>query len=102
MQQLLLGTSAQPAAPALARLVIFETVLAAVDGLAATRPIVLVFEDLHWADLGSIELLDHLARNIDPLSALVIATYRPDELEARPPARRVITEMRRLPSVAAI
>jgi DNA-binding CsgD family transcriptional regulator len=46
-----------------------------------------VFEDLHWADEASIDLLLFLGRRVAGLDALVIATYRNDELEAEHPLR---------------
>ena len=103
VQRLLLGNNIGPAESGqLARLVLFEEVLAAVDALAATRPVVLVLEDVHWADTGTVELLDHLVRNLDKQPVLVIATYRPDELEGRPPVRRVAVELQRVPSTTSI
>src|SRR5262249_17452476 len=45
-----------------------------VEGLAAERPTVLVFEDLHWADDGFLDFVD----------TLVVATARPDPLARRP------------------
>jgi ATP/maltotriose-dependent transcriptional regulator MalT len=103
VQRLLLGAEAEPAAPApLARLVLFEAVLAVVDGLSATRPIVLVLEDLHWADPGSVELLDHLVRNVGHQAVLIVATFRPDAFEPQPSVRRVLAELRRLPSITTV
>jgi predicted Ser/Thr protein kinase len=43
-------------------------------------PVVLLFEDLHWADVSSIDMLSYLATKFDTLRLLVIATYRPADL----------------------
>jgi DNA-binding CsgD family transcriptional regulator len=43
------------------------------------HPALVIFEDLHWADGGSLEILGRLARGQDPL--LLVATFRPVELE---------------------
>jgi DNA-binding CsgD family transcriptional regulator/tetratricopeptide (TPR) repeat protein len=94
VQRLLLGDT-EEVQGRVARLVLFEEVLDAVDRLSADRPLVLVFEDLHWADAASVDLIDHLVRNLDEQPALIAATYRPDELDARPPLRRVLVELRR-------
>jgi predicted ATPase len=47
--------------------------------LTAERPLVLVFEDLHWADRATLEWLAYVARRRDPARLLVLATYRPTE-----------------------
>jgi class 3 adenylate cyclase/tetratricopeptide (TPR) repeat protein len=54
------------------------------EGLAARRPLILVFEDLHWADDGLLEFIsDHLGDRFQrPL--VVVGTCRPDLLERRP------------------
>src|SRR5215213_8623910 len=53
--------------------------------LAALRPIVVVLEDLHWADPASLELLRHVAPHLRQWSILLLATYRVDELTRRHP-----------------
>jgi DNA-binding CsgD family transcriptional regulator/tetratricopeptide (TPR) repeat protein len=44
------------------------------------RPTVLVLEDLHWADESTLDLLRLLGRRVETVAALVLATYRDDEL----------------------
>jgi DNA-binding winged helix-turn-helix (wHTH) protein/predicted ATPase len=51
----------------------------AMERLAADTPLVLILEDLHWADYSTLDLLSALARRREPASLLVIATYRPAE-----------------------
>src|SRR5262249_2156336 len=43
-------------------------------------PVVLFFDDVHWADVSTVDLLAHLGRHFRGLRLLVIATYRPTEL----------------------
>ena len=45
----------------------------------------LVVDDIHWADASTRELLDHLARRLKDVPALVLCTYRSDELQRRHP-----------------
>jgi tetratricopeptide (TPR) repeat protein len=52
---------------------------------AAARPIVLVLEDLHWADPASLELLRFLARELAGAALLLMVTYRAEELHRRHP-----------------
>jgi DNA-binding CsgD family transcriptional regulator/tetratricopeptide (TPR) repeat protein len=49
------------------------------------RGSVLVLEDVHWADEATLDLLRYLARRIARTKAMLIATYRSDELDARHP-----------------
>jgi DNA-binding winged helix-turn-helix (wHTH) protein/tetratricopeptide (TPR) repeat protein len=48
--------------------------------LARAMPLVLVFDDLHWADAGSLDLLFHLASDLDGVPLLAVVAYRPAEI----------------------
>ena len=48
--------------------------------VAQTTPLVLFFDDLHWADLSTIDLLGFLARKLDALSLMVVVAYRPSDM----------------------
>ena len=48
--------------------------------IARLRPLVLFFDDVHWADASTIELIAYLATKFDQLRLLMLATYRPTEL----------------------
>jgi tetratricopeptide (TPR) repeat protein len=64
---------------------------------AATRlyPLVLVIEDLQWADPASVDLLCHLGRRVGQQRMLLIATYRPSDAEAlNPPLKRGALDLR--------
>jgi class 3 adenylate cyclase len=54
------------------------------EGLAALDPLVLVFEDLHWADEGLLAFVDHLVDWAVSVPILVVATARPELLAKRP------------------
>ena len=54
------------------------------EGLAEQRPLVLVFEDLHWADDGLLDFIDHLVDWAGGSPLLVVCTARPELLERRP------------------
>ena len=57
---------------------------------------VLILDDLHWADEPSLLLLEHLAEQLPELPCLVVGTYRDVELEvARPLARTLESLLRR-------
>ena len=54
------------------------------EGLAAGRPTVLVFEDLHWADEALLAFLEHLAEWAEGVPLLVLCTARPELYEQHP------------------
>ncbi len=64
---------------------LFRRVRDALAGVAARRPLVLLLDDLHWADGASLDLLRFLARGAPAAPLLLIATYRADELTRRDP-----------------
>jgi serine/threonine protein kinase/tetratricopeptide (TPR) repeat protein len=53
----------------------------ALSMFAATAPIVLLFEDLHWADPSSVDLLRHLSQRINSQRLLIAGTFRPEDIE---------------------
>ncbi|MGH3132594.1 MAG: ATP-binding protein, partial [Gaiellaceae bacterium] len=54
------------------------------EALAETRPAVLVFEDLHWADEGLLDFVDDVVDWVRDVPLLVVGTARPELLERRP------------------
>jgi class 3 adenylate cyclase len=56
----------------------FLALLRQLEGLSRTRPILVIFEDLHWIDPTSREFLDLLMPRIDRLPVLLMATFRPE------------------------
>jgi predicted ATPase len=57
------------------------------DLAGGARPVIAVFEDIHWADDARLDLLRFLARRIARTPALLLATYRDDEVRASHPLR---------------
>jgi class 3 adenylate cyclase/tetratricopeptide (TPR) repeat protein len=55
-----------------------------IEGLAEQRPLVLVFEDLHWADESLLDFVDELVDWVTDVPLLVVGTARPELLERRP------------------
>jgi DNA-binding CsgD family transcriptional regulator len=76
---------------------LFESMLTLVTKLARTSPVVFVFEDLHWADSASAELLGYLVRNLTDTPALLLVTYRAEELMRDHPLHAWLTELTRHP-----
>ena len=64
------------------------------DELAGADSVVgLIIEDVHWADESTLDLLRFLGRRVRDLPALIVATYRNDELPAEHPLRLVVGEL---------
>ena len=74
---------------------VFEETLALLTERAATAPVLLVLEDLHWADTSTLDLVVFLAHNVDDRPVLVFATYRAGEPESAERVRRFTDSVRR-------
>ncbi|WP_308211774.1 helix-turn-helix transcriptional regulator [Actinoallomurus soli] len=70
-----------------------------VQRLGADHPVVIIVEDLHWADEATRLLLDVLARNLRDTRVLIIATYRSDDLHRGHPLRPFLAEFKRVEGV---
>jgi predicted ATPase/DNA-binding CsgD family transcriptional regulator len=77
----------------------FEALLALLDRLG---PVVLVIEDLHWADPSTRDFLVFLVRSARAEPVCLVVTYRSDELHRRHPLRPVLAELERVPGVERI
>ena len=75
---------------------VFEALLAVLDGLSRSGPVLLVIEDLHWADASTRAFLRFLASTLGDEPILLVATYRPDELHRRHPLRPLLAELERV------
>lgn len=87
----LLASEAPPSA-------VFSSVLAGLQVSAA----ILVFEDVHWADEATLDLLRFLGRRVEQTSALLVLTYRDDELGQRHPLRGLLGDLVASPAARRI
>jgi DNA-binding CsgD family transcriptional regulator/tetratricopeptide (TPR) repeat protein len=72
-----------------------EDVLTAVhEELASAPGTVLVVEDVHWSDEATLDVLRFLGRRIDELRAVLVLTYRDDELDRDHPLARLLGDLR--------
>ena len=78
---------------------LFESVGALFDRLSAEQPVVLVIEDLHWADRSTRDLIGFLVRSARAPQLLLIGTYRTDELHRGHPLRPFLAELDRVRGV---
>ena len=75
--------SAQAGDAAQAKLRLFESILLLLRDAARSRALLVILEDLHWADPATRELLDYATRRLRSTNVLVLATYRTDELHRK-------------------
>ena len=81
---------------------LLELVLSLVGRLSTDRPLLLVFEDLHWADQSTLELVAFLVRAMRDMRVMLLATYRSDELHRRHPLRPLLTGWERVRAVRRV
>ncbi|WP_328499202.1 AAA family ATPase [Streptomyces sp. NBC_00414] len=81
---------------------LFELTVRLLERVAADRPVVVLLEDLHWADASTRHLLAYLFRTLRSGHLLVVATYRADDIHRRHPLRPLLAELDRLRTVRRI
>ena len=78
---------------------LFESVGALLERLSNEQPLVLLIEDLHWADRSTRDLIGFLVRSARVPQLLLIGTYRTDELHRGHPLRPFLAELDRVRGV---
>jgi len=94
------GDAARPAG-ATDRAVLFQAVLRVLEAVSLRASLLVVIEDLHWADASSRELLGFLVGRLKA-QVLIVATFRSDELHRRHPLRPLLAEATRDERVARL
>jgi tetratricopeptide (TPR) repeat protein len=74
---------------------LFESVVSGLANASAAHPILLVLDDLHWADKPSLLLLRHLARSNQMTRLFIVGTYRESDLVRTHPLSEVLGDLRR-------
>jgi eukaryotic-like serine/threonine-protein kinase len=86
---------AQSLSPEQARFELFDSVTRFLRSVSLRMPLVLVLDDLHWADQSSLDLLSFASREIESSRIAVIGTYRDTELDLVPRLARTIADLSR-------
>ena len=74
---------------------LFEGMAQLVQRLAATRPLLLILEDLHWGDEMSLRLLSFVGRRLGAASVFIVGTAREEDLARAPLLRRTLADLSR-------
>ncbi|MEA2146707.1 MAG: hypothetical protein QOG59_2294 [Solirubrobacteraceae bacterium] len=74
---------------------LFEALLELLERLSARGPVVLILEDMHWADRSTRAFVAYLARGLREERVLALLSYRSDELHRRHPLRALLAELER-------
>jgi class 3 adenylate cyclase len=78
-----------------ARFLLFDSITTFFKNAASAAPLVLILDDLHWADKSSLLLLQFLAREIASSRVLIVATYREVEVQRGHPLAEILPSLRR-------
>ncbi|HEX6878464.1 MAG TPA: AAA family ATPase [Nocardioidaceae bacterium] len=97
-QRLLFGQDAAVAQD-VERTELFQTVLAVFEEFAEPAPVLVILEDLHWADQSTRDLLGLLFQRQFTGPVSVVASYRSDDLHRRHPLRAAVAQWSRMPGV---
>ncbi|HEX5608925.1 MAG TPA: AAA family ATPase [Solirubrobacterales bacterium] len=87
--------AAQPKDPDTRRYLLFEAVSTLIAQASARTPLLLILDDLHWADRATLHLLRHLIRAPDEASLLIVGAYREAEIGPEHPLADVLADLRR-------
>ena len=71
----------------------FQELAEALAALGADDPVILVFDDLHWTDPSTAELLAFMSSRREPARLLIVGTYRPAEVPRGHPVSKVTAEL---------
>ena len=81
--------------PAQARFRLFDAIAQFWTRAAAAQPLLLIFEDLHWADAASLRLLEFVAAEVSSAPILIVASFRDSDQTAHHPLRTLQSELQR-------
>ena len=84
------------------RFILFEAVASLLAAASQEHPLVIVLDDVQWADAASLDLLRHLARGSSRIRGVIVATYRDSDLGRGAPLASLLAELWREPDLTRI
>jgi tetratricopeptide (TPR) repeat protein len=91
-----LGACGRTVDPETARFRLFQALTVLLRRVAAVQPLLLILDDLHWADLPSLRMLEFLAHELPDVPILVVATLREVEVRRAPAVAEIVDRLGRL------
>ncbi len=85
--------------PETERYLLFGAVVGLLGAVSEVSPVMVILDDLHWADRPTLQLLRYLIAAPDPLRMLIVASYRDTDVPAAHPLRDLLAALRREPGV---
>jgi class 3 adenylate cyclase/tetratricopeptide (TPR) repeat protein len=84
------------------RLLLLEGVTELLAAQSRAAPVVLVLDDLHWADTASLQLLRHVIASKTPMDVLIAGTYRDTDLGRGDPLSNLLSDLHREPNISRL
>lgn len=81
---------------------LFTAAASVLWALATSRPVILIVDDLQWADRGSLLLLRHLVRGLPTSRLLIVAAFRPEEIEGNRLSAEILADLEREPAARRV
>ena len=81
---------------------LMQSVTSFLANAAAVKPMLVILEDLHDADKGTLEMLSYISRNLTGKRLLIIGTYRDVEVDRNHPLSAALAELRRVSSFGRV
>lgn len=88
--------------PETERFLLLESVVQLLELTSSRSPVLVVLDDLHWADASSLALLRHVLASQSPLACLVVGTYRQSDLSSDHPLTSLLADLHRMPSASRV
>lgn len=82
--------------------VLFDAVASVLSAVASAHPLIVVLDDLHWADTPTLLLLRHVVRATEGGALLILGTYRETEVDDSHPLAQALAELRRVRALEAV
>ncbi len=81
--------------PETERYLLYAAIAGLLEGASADEPVVLIIDDLHWADAPTLSLLRHVVTGAPAMRALVVGTYRDSDLSREHPLTALLADLHR-------
>ncbi|UCB42804.1 MAG: hypothetical protein JSV77_10200, partial [Dehalococcoidales bacterium] len=85
-----------PESPEEERYRLFQAVTSFLTSAARVQPLLIILEDLHDSDKGTLDMLTHISRNLSGARLLIVGTYRDVEVDRTHPLSAALAELRRV------